>query len=341
ARARDGAPLEDLAALRTDVSPALLKRVRAALAADPAERHGSVEALGSLLVEVHQRQAAEVPSGFQTGAVLRPLGCDDGVEVLARHGAGAFGIVLRARARQGGRILAVKALKPEHRDDQNAHERFLREARALQQIDHPNVVGIHGVGEEHGTPYAVMEFVDGPDLGTLLLREGTLSPERTARLGAHIARGLAAIHQEGIIHRDLKPHNVLVADGERPVIADFGIARQRETTRLTMTGQLAGTPLYMAPEQFAGAEPTVAVDLYALGTILYELLSGGVPFLGGDTISTITRIRDMPPPALPEDIPPALRTLTLALLAKDPAERPSDADGVAEQLTALTAEASA
>ncbi len=331
-RARDGAPLVDLATLRPDVSAGLLERLTTALAADPAERHGSVDALGSLLVEIHQRQAAEIPSGFQTGAKLYPHGCCDGVEILGRHGAGAFGVVLRARAPNDGAVLAIKALKPEHREDHNAHERFLREARALQQIDHTNVVGIRGVGDENGTPYAVMEFIDGPDLGTVLLREGTLDPLRVAQVGAGIARGLAAIHQEGIVHRDLKPHNVLMAADDRPVIADFGVARQDKLERLTLTGQLAGTPLYMAPEQFAGEETTSSVDLYALGTILFELLTGAVPFNGKDTISTITAIRSTAPPALPPDTPDALRRTVVALLSKAPAERPA---GAAEVATAL------
>jgi serine/threonine protein kinase len=338
ARARDGAPLEDLAGLCPDISPTLAERLQSALSADPDERRGSVDALGSVLVEIHRRQAAEWPSGFQTGALLTPRGCDAGVEILSRHGAGAFGIVLRARDRQDGAILAVKALKPEHRDDQNAQERFLREARALQQIDHPNVVAIRGVGEEHGTPYAIMEFIGGPDLATLLLREGTLPPARVARLGKGLAEGLAAIHGEGILHRDLKPHNVLVAEDTRPVIADFGIARQGKATRLTMTGQLAGTPLYMAPEQFAGAEPTAAVDLYALGTILYELLTGSVPFQAEDTLSTITLIRDATPEALPDHVPAALREITLALLSKAPEDRPSDLAALANALGGIALE---
>ncbi|MDJ0522873.1 MAG: serine/threonine-protein kinase [Planctomycetota bacterium] len=337
ARAREGAPLEDLVALRPDVSTGLVERLTAALEVDPAERHGSVDAIGSLLVEIHQRHAAEIPSGFQTGAKLHPHGCCEGIEILGRHGAGAFGVVLRARDPVDGAILAIKALKPEHREDQNAQERFLREARALQQIDHTNVVGIRGVGEENGTPYAVMEFIDGPDLATVLLREGTLPPRRVAQIGAGIARGLAAIHTEGIIHRDLKPHNVLMAADDRPVIADFGVARQDNVTRLTMTGQLAGTPLYMAPEQFAGAEPTASVDLYALGTILFELLTGSVPFTGEDTLSTITAISTMAPPTLDPDVPEALRRTVVDLLAKRPMGRPATAEAVADVLDAVAA----
>ena len=331
-RASDCDSVGDLLALREDASRVLAEQLEAALEADPKKRRGSVAALGSLLLELHQRRAAEIPSGFTTGSVLRPPGCDAGVEIVGRHGAGAFGVVLRARSGDNDEIVAVKALKPEHRENHDAHERFLREARSMQQITHTNVVGIRGVGEENGTPFAVMEFVDGPDLGTVLLREGTLPYGRVARLGAGIARGLQAIHDQGVVHRDIKPHNVLVAGGDRPVITDFGIARQAKTTRLTMTGQLAGTPMYMAPEQIAGDEPTHALDLYALGTILYELMTGGLPFGGNDTLSTMTAIRNTPVPGLPDDVPEVLRALTTRLLQKDPADRPQDAASVAEVL---------
>ena len=207
----------------------------------------------------------------------------------------------------------------------------------MQQIQHANVVGIRGVGEENGTPFTVMEFVDGPDLATVLLREGTLSFERVARLGAALARGLQAIHEQGIIHRDLKPHNVLVAANDSPIITDFGIAREVEASRLTMTGQFAGTPVYMAPEQIAGAEPTHAIDLYALGNILYELMTGHLPFTASDALSAMTAIRDLPLPSLPNDIPKVLGELTTRLLAKSPADRPESAQAVAEALeTALS-----
>jgi len=336
-RASCGESIEDLLALRADASRVLAEHLQAALAADPKERRGSVAALGSLLLEIHQRRAAEIPSGFTTGSILRPPGCDTGVEIVARHGVGAFGVVLRARDEETHAVYAVKALKPEHRENHDAHERFIREARSMQQITHANVVGIRGVGEENGTPFAIMEFIDGPDLATVLLREGTLPWERVARLGLGLARGLQAIHDEGIVHRDLKPHNVLVASDERPVITDFGVARQDKTTRLTMTGQLAGTPLYMAPEQIAGAEPTHAIDLYALGTILYELLTGKLPFSGDDTLSTMTAIRDLPIPQLSGDVPGKLRELTQRLLQKEPGDRPPSASGVADTLTEVLA----
>ncbi len=335
-RARDGAPIIDLCHACREAPDALGARIRAALSDDPARR-GSMAALASLLLEVHRRYAAEVPSGFGTGVRLHPQDMPGGLELLSRHGAGAFGVVFRARPLSHTGQYAVKVLKPEHRDDPTALERFLREARSIQQVRDPHVVAIHGVGEHGGLPYAVMGFVDGPDLAGLLRREGTLPAARVARLGKGIARGLMAIHRQGIVHRDLKPHNVLVGQGDHPVIADFGIARHDASSRLTMTGELAGTPLYMAPELFTGEPAGPAADLYSLGTILFELLMGTVPFPANDALTAITAIRDHPAPDLPGDLPSGLRSVVDRLLSKDPRARPADAADVAAELEALVA----
>ena len=151
------------------------------------------------------------------------------------------------------------------------------------------------------------------------------------------ARGLEAIHGEGIVHRDLKPHNILIAPGDRPVIADFGVARSLAAARLTMTGHLVGTPAYMAPEQFEEEPTSFAVDLYALGAILYELLTGHTPFPSKDTISTIRAIREDPAPPLPDELPAAMADIVGRLLRKDPAERYAHASDLAADLEALTA----
>jgi serine/threonine-protein kinase len=319
-----------------------VERLEAALQADPEQRTGNVAAFGSLLVEIHQRLGAEIPSGFHRGAILSPAGCTAQVRVLSRHGSGAFGVVLKARHEEDGRTLAVKALKPEHREDRNAYERFLREFRALLAIRHPDIVRVHGVGEVNGTPYAVMDFVEGPDLATVILRDGVLEPERAARIARGIASGLAAIHGEGIVHRDLKPHNVLLGPDGHAVLADFGTARRvTGGRRLTVTGNILGTPAYMAPETFTDVMPGPSVDLYALGAILFEMLTGGVPYPAHDPIDAIRAVRDDPVPALPDTVPPAIAAVTRRLLAKSPAERFPNAGAVVEAIDAWLAQRAA
>ena len=336
-RAAAGAPALDLRVLRPDVPSALADVVEAALHADPTRRHGSAASIGTRLVELQRVLAAEVPPGFESGVRLGLEGGGQDVEIVGRHGAGAFGVVLKARSLGSGTLLAVKALKSEHRNDAEALQRFLREARALHGIEHQNVVRILGVGEARGTPFCVMQFIPGPDLATLLFRTGAFATERAARIALGIARGLQAIHVEGIIHRDLKPHNILLAEGERPVIADFGVARTQASTRLTGTGHLIGTLAYMAPEQLEDVPLTPAVDLYALGAILHEMLTGTVVFPGRDTVSTIRAIREVEPPPLPPEVPGELGAHVRRLLAKDPRARFATAGAVAEALEPFAA----
>ena len=324
-RASEGGAVPDIRDLRPEVPESLAEALTAALQADPARRRGSSAALCSLLDELHRRLVAEVPAGFETGARVTLMGTGEELRILGRHGEGAFGVVFRARGSLSSAPLAVKALKPAHRDDQEARQRFIREAEAIRNIQHENVVRIRGVGELGGTPFVAMDFVPGQTLATLLLREGTLPPRRAAHLAEGVARGLAAIHEQGIVHRDLKPHNLLVRPDDVVVISDFGVAREHATARLTLTGHLVGTPAYMAPELLADEEPRPAADLYALGSILYEMLTGRPPFPGRDTLSTLRAIREQTPPDLPAEVPGALARLALHLLAKQPADRPPDA----------------
>ncbi|MEZ6185360.1 MAG: serine/threonine-protein kinase [Planctomycetota bacterium] len=240
----------------------------------------------------------------------------------AELGRGGMGVVYRARDPRLGRPVALKVIL----GDASPQElrRFQTEAAASAQLDHPNLVRVLSAGEAHGRPWLALEFVPGETLGSRLKREGPLPPPDAARLVAQLARGLAHAHTRGVIHRDIKPDNVLLHDGV-PRLTDFGLARFGER-HLTQTGAVLGTPAYMAPEQAAGEASRVgpAADAYALGALLYALLSGRPPFRGTSTLNTIRQVLDDPPPRL-VDAPRALEQIALRALAKDPAERPSAA----------------
>jgi serine/threonine protein kinase len=332
------AEARQLAAVVPHLPRVLAGALESALQPDPEKRRGSAAAFAALFNELHTRQAADVPAGFDTGTLLRVKGFDEPIELVGRIGAGKYGVVMNARSPECELGLAVKVLKPEHRDDELVVERFLREARALQHIRHENVVRVHGVGEERGVPFLVMDYLDGPNLATYLLRCGCLDAPEIARIGLGIARGLSAIHDEALLHRDLKPENVMLVGLKRPVITDLGVAKALREERLTMSGALVGTPLYMAPEQASGGELGPATDLYALGAILYECLSGEPPHKSSDLVALLYALQTSTPKALPDDVPRPLADLTWRLLEKDPVKRPGDATAVAEELAVIASE---
>jgi serine/threonine protein kinase len=326
-----------LLASRVPQLPRVLQdAIASALQPDPRRRRGSAAALAALFTELHSRQAAEVPIGFETGTIVRANGVEEPIELTGRVGAGKFGVVLRARTSSAGNRLAVKVLKPEHRDDALVVERFLREARALTKIRHENVVRVLGVGESRDVPFLVMDFVDGPALATHLRKNGMLGARESAALAVGIARGLGAIHEASLLHRDLKPDNVMLS-GARPVITDLGVAKALKEEALTMSGALVGTPLYMAPEQASNHEVSQATDLYALGAILYECLGGSPPHREPDLLTLLYAVRSRPPAPLPETVPAPLSDLVFRLLRKDPSQRPQHAAEVAGELEGLLA----
>jgi eukaryotic-like serine/threonine-protein kinase len=248
-----------------------------------------------------------------------------------RIAAGGMGEVWYGEDLVLGRPVAVKMLKPELARQDDALERFRTEARHAGALSHPCIVKIYDYCENDPSypPYLVMELVDGHCL-TELLAAGPLDPVATLDIVSQAADGLQAAHQTGLIHRDVKPGNLLVSSGGQVKITDFGIAHLPGAEPVTCTGMLVGTPAYLAPERVAGASGGRAADLYALGIVAYECLTGHPPFTGGPLDVALAQ-REQPLPPLPAHIPAPVVALVARLTAKDPASRPESANDVARQ----------
>ncbi|MEU5597585.1 serine/threonine-protein kinase [Streptomyces sp. NPDC020298] len=242
-------------------------------------------------------------------------------------GRGAMGEVWRAFDEILGRPVAVKLLLPQSTDP-TATSRFHLEARTAGSLNHPNVVGVLDFGEHERGLFLVMELVQGDSLARLLATSGPLPAAHVARMAAEAAAGLAAAHRQGIVHRDIKPANLLLdADGTLK-IGDFGIARffADPGAALTATGQIVGTSLYLAPERALGKPAGPASDVYSLGCVLYQLLTGRPPFQGDSPLMILHQHLDatpVPPRALGVELPPAFEDYLLGLLAKRPEDRPA------------------
>lgn len=251
-------------------------------------------------------------------------------------GQGSFGIVLKAFDEKLHRLVAIKVMPPALAATSAPRKRFLREARSAAAIRHENIVAIHAV-EEQPLPYLVMEYVPGVTLQEWLDQHGPLDVTDVLRIGQQIAAGLAAAHAHGLIHRDIKPANILLESGIEPraKITDFGLARTADDASLTQSGIIAGTPLYMSPEQARGLALDPRSDLFSLGSVLYTMICGRPPFRAPNTIAVLKRLCEETPRSIMEVIPevPAwLCQLIARLHAKEPADRFASAREVAELL---------
>ncbi len=257
-------------------------------------------------------------------------------EVLEVLGKGGFGIVFRAFDDKLQRVVAVKVMAPSLATTSPARKRFLREARSSAAVRHENVVQVHAV-EEQPLPHLVMEFVPGETLQQRLDRTGPLDTAEVLKIGRQIAEGLAAAHATGLIHRDIKPSNILVDGGANPVvkITDFGLARAADDASLTRSGVVAGTPMYMAPEQAKGEPLDHRADLFSLGSVLYVLASGRPPFRASSTLAVLKRVADDAPRPIREiipEVPEWLCRIIEKLHAKDPEQRYQKSREVADTL---------
>ncbi|NEA84200.1 serine/threonine protein kinase, partial [Actinospica acidiphila] len=264
-------------------------------------------------------------------------------ELSTLIGQGGMGQVWTAYDKRLDRRVAVKLLRPDKVAGHEADElrrRFVRECRVTAQVDHPGLVTVHDAGSEGEELFLVMQFVDGADLGDHLAEHDPYPWQWAVAVAAQLCAVLSAVHAVPIVHRDLKPRNVMVKQDGTVTVLDLGVASvmDADTTRLTHTGTPIGSPAYMAPEQAMGGAVGPYTDLYALGVLMHELLSGDVPFSGSTALGVLHRhLYEPPVPVrrLRPEVPEALEALVLRLLAKDPQHRPDSAQEVYEHLALL------
>ncbi len=255
--------------------------------------------------------------------------------VAASLGRGGMAEVFRASDQQLGREVAIKVVLPAFVSDPQFLQRFLREARVVASLEHPNILPIYDFGEQDGLPFLVMPLIGGGTLADLL--GGSLGPRRSAAWLRELAAALDAAHAAGVLHRDVKPGNVLVGRDDHLLLADFGIARLCDATRLTRTGTVVGTPVYMAPEVAAGQPAEAASDRYSLAVMAYEMLAGKPPFDGENVLSILHQHATAPVPPITgrfEYLPAGVDRVLEQGLAKQPAARPASCRAFAELLAA-------
>ena len=257
-------------------------------------------------------------------------------EVREVIGKGGFGVVLKGFDERLHRVVAIKVLSPAYAANGSARQRFIREARAAAAVKNEHVVGIYDVEDDAQPPYFVMEMIDGESLQAKLDRSGSLGVKEVLRIGMQIAEGLAVAHKQGLVHRDIKPANILLDNGvERVKLTDFGLARAVDDASITQSGTVAGTPMYMSPEQAEGLPIDHRSDLFSLGTVLYTMCTGRTPFRASGTHAVLKRVIDASPRPIREinnEIPDWLCHIIARLHARRPEDRFQTAQEVAEVL---------
>jgi eukaryotic-like serine/threonine-protein kinase len=261
---------------------------------------------------------------------------DNRYDVGRPLGSGGMGEVFLARDRVLGRDVALKVLRTQYAGDSEFAERFKREARSAASLSHPNIVQVYDRGDtEDGSSYIAMEYVPGGTLKERVVGEGPLGTREAAALGAQVAEALGAAHERGMVHRDIKPQNVLLTDRGDAKVADFGIARAGSSVTISRTGSVMGTAGYMSPEQALGEPATPKSDLYSLGVVLFEALTGELPYTADNPIAVSMKHVNEPvrsPREIDPTIPEGMDALVTRLMAKDPEDRYASADELADDL---------
>ncbi len=297
--------------------------------AGAANRQSTQETQGS----VWSKPAAEsAGKSLQPGDVVASR-----YEILKLRGEGGMGVVYRARDTELDRVVALKVIRPELARNAQILERFKQELILARQVTHRNVIRIFDLGHFEGMRFITMEYIEGEDLSSILAARGKLPAAEAAGIVMQVARGLEAAHTEGVFHRDLKPQNVMLDPHGKASVLDFGIARSVDASGMTRTGALMGTPTYMSPEQAQGQKVDARSDLYTLGLIFYELLTGNPPFEAGNPMATLVRrIQEKPQP--PNEIDPAIpkpiNDIVMKMLGTLPADRYQTAGEIVRDLGA-------
>lgn len=333
---------------RLAADPLLLGAV-SALRLTLASQEAPLRRLLDGLVSNNQRTLLYSPTHDRTAwvqSLLQPTDSAEGLGTLGQYevtevlGQGGMGVVLKALDPDLKRWVALKVLAPDLAGDPVARERFAREARAAAAVRHAHVIAIHAVDEAAGLPFIVMEYVAGGSLQDWLDRHGPPDWRDAARLGAEVASGLAAAHARGLVHRDIKPSNILlqtegVAAGPGSArICDFGLAHVADESRLTRTGVVTGTPMYMSPEQAQGSAVDERADLFSLGSVMYALCTGREPFANGSPMAVIRQVAETTPRPI-RDFNPAAPAWLAAIVARLHAKRPADRFASAAQVADL------
>ena len=321
-----------------------LARVFDAMAAGVRAReerlNDQVRTLRREIDEAKQGEGGNAAAELDPGTLVPGTLFADRYTVIRVIGRGGMGTVYKARDRELAEDIAIKLLLPESlRGDPTLVERFKTEIRLARRISHANVVRTHDFGERDGTYYVTMEYVEGITLRELMDLRQRLSPSATLGIAQQLAASLAAAHEQGVVHRDIKPQNLLLDAAGTLKVMDFGIAKLADrSTAITQAGMVVGTPAYMAPEQLLAEEVDARSDLYAAGVVLYECLTGTLPYDSGNPIALIARVLNQVP-ATPQErnaeVPAPLSALVMQLLAKDPVGRPQTAMRLGELLAQI------